>query len=156
MTMWVCIGVVTFVLVIVLTMSGRSRQHYPSSDASTSSGKIYYTADEGKTFEVGPWTLVPPYEKNGKTFVRMHKFQDVKGIKIGYLEKYADETHKMLMAEEEGRPREIKMDELGFSGRVVKRPGDENWIPRTSEEGKAIVEVMTSDGRGRANPVFPK
>lgn len=153
-TIGVSVGAVLIVGILVLVVSGRSRQRPPSSE--TSGANCYYTADEGKTFEVGPWTLVPPYEKDGKTFVRMYKFLDGKTEKIGYLEKYTDQACAVLMAEEEGQAREMKMSELGFNGRVVKRPGEETWVDRTSEEGKAITEVMTSEGRGRAKPVFPK
>jgi len=148
------IGAVVVLVLLVVVMTKRSPERYPSS--VTSGSNCYYTADEGATYEVGSWALVPPYEKDGKTFVRMYKFQDGKNVKIGYFEKFTDEARAVLMAEEEGAARTAKVGDLGHGVRLVKRPGDETWVVRNTEEGKAIAEVMTSEGRGRAQPVFPK
>ena len=148
------VGVVLVVVLLIVVMKKNTPQRYESSNVS--SNKSYYTADEGKTDEAGPWDLVPPYEKDGKTFVRMYKFQDGKDVKIGYFEKYTDEARAVLMAEEEGRVRMVKIGQLGYGVRLVKRPGDETWVFRNTDEGQAIAEVMTSEGRGRAQPVFPK
>ena len=148
------IAAVLVLVLLIIVMTRRPPKQYPSS--VTSGSNCYYTADEGKTYDVGPWSWVPPYEKNGKTFVRMYKFQDGNNIKIGYFEKFTDEAHATLMAVEEGPARMAKMSDLSNAGRLVKKPGDTTWTPRSSEEGKAITEVMTSEGRGRAQPIFPK
>ncbi|MCL2639345.1 MAG: hypothetical protein FWD53_00720 [Phycisphaerales bacterium] len=151
------VGIGTFVVLVLLVIVIARRpvpQRWESSE--TISSKCYYTADEGKTFEVGAWSVIPPYEKGGKTFVRMYRFQDGKNIKIGYFERYTEEALAALMAADEGPAREALISEFGNQSREVKRPGDENWVPRNSDEGKAIAEVMTSEGRGRAKLVFPK
>ena len=148
------VGALLLLILLIIIMNKRPPERYASSTSSGSN--CYYTADDGKTYEVGPWSLVPPYEKNGKTFVRMYKFQDGRNIKIGYFEKFTDEAHAALMALEEDQVRMVKMGDLGHAARLVKKPGDETWVPRNTEQGKAITEVMTSEGRGRAQPIFPK
>jgi len=142
------------VLLVIVIVRRPTPQHWESSKAT--SANCYYTADEGKTFEVAHWSRVPPYERGSKTFVRMYRFQDGKAVRVGYLEKYTEEAYAALMAEGEGAAREAMMNELGHEGLLVKRPGDTTWVERNSDAGKAIVEVMTSEGRGRAKLVLPK
>src|ERR1035437_6185858 len=53
----------------------------------------YYTADEGQTWVVDEWALAPPFEKDGKTWLRIWLFTfDGKTAVPGYLEKFSPEA----------------------------------------------------------------
>ena len=116
----------------------------------------YYTADEGQTYVPDVWALIPPFDRDGKTWVRLYLFTtDGKTPIMGYLEKYDPAVQAELLKMDEPRFQWARMNELGDRALLVKRPGDANWVAKESPEGAAIIAVSGPDGQP-AKPLLPE
>jgi hypothetical protein len=114
--------------------------------------KSYYTIDDGRTWFEDSSDKIVPFDKDGKEAVRAHLFRcGENGEKfVGYLEKL-DPRIKAQLDEfksnpaNKGRimPGQIEAEE---GGRLVKRPGDKNWMPDTSPNAARITTIKCRDG----------
>ena len=103
-------------------------------DGSSTSGKVYFSNDDGKTFFPAPTTMLPPFDKDGKPAYRAHVFECGGKRVTGYLSRYTPRALKALeeakAARGTGKPpanvRELAT--IGTTGLEVKRPGDATWV----------------------------
>jgi len=113
--------------------------------------KSYYSTDDGRTWFEDSSDKVVPFDKDGKEAVRAHLFKcPDSGPFVGYLEKL-DPRIKQRLDEfysnpsNKGRimPGQADQEE---GGRLVKRPGDKNWMPDTSPNASRITTIKCKDG----------
>ena len=112
--------------------------------------KSYYTDDDGKTWFEDDASKLVPFDKDGKEVVRAHIFKcGESGEKfIGYLEKLDPKVKQKLeeyMAAHKGRVLP-NQDEAEETGRLIKRPGDKNWLPDNNPVAVRITTVKCKDG----------
>ena len=114
--------------------------------------KSYYTTDDGKSYFEDPADKLVPFDKDGKEAVRAHVFQCGSGGQpfVGYLEKldpkvkaklddfFADPKNKGKMM-----PGQLEAEE---SGRLVKKPGGQRWVPEMSPAAPQVTTIKCKDG----------
>jgi hypothetical protein len=153
-TVGVCVGVVIVALAVRSGMSGG-----PSGGSKPSvSGNVYFSADDGKTVHPFSPYMVPPFEKDGKTWVRAYVFVcPGKGQQVAFLEKYSPRAVEQL-GKLSANPMEMKdtMDQLSVRGSLIKKPGDKEWMVRNTGDVKSdgVTEVRCGDG-SLAKEVLP-
>jgi hypothetical protein len=118
--------------------------------------QYYYTDDDGKTLFSATGELVAPFDHGGKQAVRAYVYECSGKRFVGYLERYNDETKKMLLAAadavrnakpgDQAPPVIAQAAGAARGGREVKRPGDAKWVPAMSGEGGKITTVQTPPG----------
>jgi hypothetical protein len=124
----VCAVVVLAICLIVAeVMAGRHK--YPADTP-----RSFYSDDDGKTFFVGGFDDVPPFDHDGKQAVRAYVFQCGKQQFVGYLERFVPKYHDAVLAHG------ITPEALRY-GRELKRPGDAKWIP----SGNLRIEEKIED-----------
>lgn len=114
--------------------------------------KSYYSDDDGRTWFEESADKLAPFDHGGKEAVRAHLFRcGESGEKfVGYLEKLHPEAKRRLdefnsNPSNKGRvmPGQAEMEE---GARLVKRPGDKNWMPDTSPNAARITTIRCKDG----------
>ena len=125
--------------------------------------KSYYTDDDGRTWFEDSADKLVPFDHGGKEAVRAHLFKcGENGEKfVGYLEKL-DPRAKARLDEfnsnpnNRGRvmPGQAEMEE---GARLVKRPGDKNWMLDTNPNAGRLTTIKCKDGSYaiRVVPDFP-
>lgn len=124
----------------------------------------WYTSDDGATYVADDIKLIPPFEKDGKTWVRavVFKCKDGKPF-VSHLERY---TPKAKAALEDSRAKAEKgemvspdFDQVQMTGLEVKKPGtpDNAWVNSMNYEKAAeITRVTCPDGTTEGlEPVMP-
>jgi hypothetical protein len=117
----------------------------PQPKGKYASGDVYFSADDGQSFKAFSPTLVPPFDAEGKTWVRAYVYDCGGKPAAKFLEKYSPEAQKRLAIYSEN-PQALAeaMEQLSNRGSLIKRPGDGNWIVRNpaSAESNAITNVV--------------
>jgi hypothetical protein len=150
-TISICVGLVIIGAIFVL----RSGNVLKPKPKSVSVGH-YYTADEGQTWEGDKFMLDPPFEKNGKTWIRVYVFTCGNGKPFaGYLEKYTPEALAQINGVEEAWMKTKTIDAMGNQGLLVKKLGSGDWVAKESVEGMDVIKVACPDGQP-AKAVFPE
>jgi len=141
------VGIGAFValcLLCVIVWWGRASRDETSQ---VDSGKIWLTADDGKTWFPEDGAKIPPVMINGKEAVRCHVYTN-DGGKTKYV-LYLERTQPAVKKRIESRPKIL--DPMAQVGAVeVKRPGDTAWMPRT-----APGSFQITDPKPGAQPVYP-
>jgi hypothetical protein len=115
--------------------------------------KIYFTADDGRTWFVDDSDKVPPFDHGGAPAVRCFVFKSSSSAPfVGYLQEFTPAMHDQLtgVAGAHGMP-------LDPSGEIlVKKPGEKKWVPSYSPQGVKIMDVHAPDGSAeKPQPVYP-
>ena len=141
-TIGVCIALVLVggYFVVRGTRGTSSMPHYPNWGN-------YYTADDGQTWIADTWTQVAPFDRDGKTYVRVWVFKCGDKVYAGYLEKFTPEAQADILSQEEERLKIVRIQELGDHALLVKRPGEANWVAKDSTEGELITRVVCPDNQ---------
>ena len=143
-------GVIVLILVFIVWQF-RGNRPPPLPPA----GQDYFTTDDGHSWFVDSGDKVLPYDHDGATAVRCHVFKCSNGGTFaGYLETYTQELHDQLTGIEKisGQHQPVSRS----SDTLVKRPGDKNWVPSYSPEGRAIIDVRCPNGQmDKPQPVSP-
>ena len=113
--------------------------------------KSYYTTDDGRSWFEDASDRIVPFDKDGKEAVRAHLFKCSGGDPfVGYLEKLdprikqkVDEFYANPSNKGRVMPGQADQEE---GGRLVKRPGDKNWMPDTSPNASRIITIKCKDG----------
>jgi len=114
--------------------------------------KSYYTNDDGKTWFEETSDKIVPFDKDGEEAVRAHLFRcGENGEKfVGYLEKLDPKVKSRVdefQANPSNRGRVMPgQAEVEDNGRLVKRPGDKNWIPENNPMAARITTIKCKDG----------
>jgi hypothetical protein len=113
--------------------------------------KSYYSNDDGKTFFEDTSDKIVPYEKDGKEVVKAHVFVCPGGQPfVGYLEKLDPKVKAKLDefyndSKNKGKFM-LGQTEVEDGGRLVKRPGDKNWILDTNANASRVITIRCKDG----------
>ena len=111
-----------------------------SSGALPSGIKFWFATEDGKEFYADDALLVPPFEKNGKTFYRAAVVKCPSGQPfVNYIEMYPPE----IKAQMEALKKKVDnpLPEFNHFGpaTLVKKPGAANkWVPTESQDPKAV------------------
>jgi hypothetical protein len=113
--------------------------------------KSYYTNDDGKTWFEDSSDKIVPFDKDGKEAVRAHLFSCSGSPPfVGYLEKLDPRVKQRLddfhaNPSNKGRimPGQAEAED---TGRLVKRPGDKQWLPDTNPNAARITTIKCKDG----------
>jgi hypothetical protein len=118
--------------------------------------EYYYTVDDGNTLFTATGESLPPFDHGGKQAVRAYVFECSGQRFVGYLERYNDETRKLLIQAEQAvknaKPGDhappVIAQAAGAArfGREVKRPGEAKWVPAGSAEGAKVTTVQAPPG----------
>lgn len=113
--------------------------------------KSYYTIDDGQTWFEDTSDKIVPFTKDGKEAVRAHLFQCSGGPPfVGYVEKLDPRVKQRLdefMANPNNKGRVMPgQAEAEDTGRLVKRPGDKQWLPDTHPMAARITTIKCKDG----------
>jgi hypothetical protein len=145
------IGVVIVLILVFIVWQFRGNRPPPPPPP----GQDYFTADDGHSWFSDTGDKILPYEHNGAMAVRCHVFKCASGAPFaGYLETYTQILHDQLTGitkvDSQHQPVSRSSDTL------VKRPGDKNWVPSYSPEGRTITDVRCPNGQSdRPQPVSP-
>lgn len=122
----VAIGLI--VIALGLTFYQRASRHQDWTPPQ----QVFFTVDDGKSWFVGDYKKVPPFEHDGKQAYRVFVFRCHDKEFAGYLERFTPEAQKVLLEvrskplSKTGAPDSAAMDAM-TRGREVKRPGDQKW-----------------------------
>ena len=113
--------------------------------------KSYFSNDDGKSWFEDSSDKLVPFDKDGKEAVRAHLFQCSGGPPfVGYLEKLDPRVKARLdafLADPKNRGRVMPgQAEAEDTGRLVKRPGDKQWVPDTNPMAARITTIKCKDG----------
>jgi hypothetical protein len=128
--------------------------------------EYYFTTDDGQTLFAESAERVPPFDRGGKQAVRAYVFKCSGKQFVGYLERYTEETRRLMMQADEAvknaRPGErpppiiAQAASAARAGREVKRPGDASWVLAYSSEGTKVTGMQCPPGQsGEPEPVAP-
>ena len=148
---WAAAGALVLISVGVL-----ARTYWPERKADTS--RVWYTDDDGQTWFADSGTLLPPFERNGKTVVVAEVYSYAGGGKkfCAYLAKFKPEAKKQLEdsqaeAKRAGKPPEaaaVYRDPRFMSAAMlVKKPGPGNeWVPQDDPKAIDVLTIKSPDG----------
>jgi hypothetical protein len=136
------IAIIVLALAVIVWELSPSRGPKPGD-------QLYFSDDDGQTFYADAMSNLPPYQHDGKDAVMACVYEAGGQKFIGYLKKYTPE----LIAEINDPTADADIP----SGSLVKRPGDANWVPQKSTQGRDIVtNIKLPPGvTGPAVPVAP-
>lgn len=110
---------------------------------STTIARVYFSADDGKTFFADDSTKIPPFEHQGKQAVQAHVFRcGEEAPFVAYLARYSEKTRgeiTALAAKKSDPQASQQMSELMSRGLEVKKPNDAQWIAANSTEAGPIM-----------------
>jgi hypothetical protein len=126
----------------------------------------FYSDDDGHTWFTDSGSLLPPFDRNGKTVVQAYVYECNGKQFVGYLERLTPRaiklTHDLEEAIKNARPGDPPPPNLGEMqtarrwGLEVKKPGDKDWVSANSSEGIRVEVVKCPDGNiGTPDRVYP-
>ncbi len=119
----------------------------------------FFSDDDGKTWFVDDGTKIAPFDHDGKEAVLVKVFEDKDGKQfVGYLMKFTDEAKKKIVQGQQTRQIRTGLSAeqaKPFSGLMVKRPGDADWVSDIDPKGLEIKKVRAPDGSMDFLPVRP-
>jgi hypothetical protein len=128
--------------------------------------RVFYTADEGKTYFSDFEGKLPPFDVPNGTAVRAHVFNGGSGPFVGYLERFSPEARSIITRVSEAAktakpgdkppPELARVADAQRNGRQVKRPKDTTWVSINSAAGQAIKRVMAPGNTEPAKELQPE
>lgn len=122
--------------------------------------EVYYTTDAGTTWFADDVNLIPPFDKNGKTAVRVFLYKcggDGKPF-AGYLGRYSPEAAaKLAELTRAASTDQAAITELRMNGLEYAALGSDKWFHHSSEKAEKIINnIRCPDGRiDDLEPVSP-
>src|SRR5688572_29373670 len=113
--------------------------------------QVFYTTDDGKTWFADDSRKVYPFDRNGQQAYRAYVFKCGPNGKpfTAYVEQLDEATRAKvaeLNAQATTRPAQEQIDGVIQNGRLVKRPGEGEWVDAQSEAGDAVTSPTCPDG----------
>jgi hypothetical protein len=155
------IGIVSSVVVIVACILSLAWwQSTRQAQMARAVERVYYTTDDGKTLFVDAVGKACPFDHEGEQAYRAYVFRCGNTGKLftAYVEQL-DEGARARVAELSATTQPARRDEIERviqEGRLVRRPGETEWVKAQSEQGEAITAPTCADGEVKnLQPVFP-
>lgn len=154
-------GITAAIIVIALIFIG---VQLFSSNRPPIPTKAWYTADDGETYKAFERDLIPPFEREGKTWVGAVVFRCKKGKPfVSYVQRYTPKAKAALEAANEtmdkGEIPSPDIDQIREMGLEIKKPGapESDWVSQMNyEKAAAITRVQCPDGTIEGiEPVVP-
>jgi hypothetical protein len=113
----------------------------------------FFTDDDGKTWFADDGTKVAPFDHDGKPAVlaKVYETKDGKQF-VGYLMKLTDEARAKVIQAHTGP---VATKGVAYSGLLIKRPGDTEWVPAEDPRAKDLRTFTAPDGSRDYLPVRP-
>ena len=99
----------------------------------------FFSTDDGQTWYVDEMTNNPPYQHDGQEAVLAHIYDCGGKDFCLFLEKL---TPDMKATMEDPNHGDVNID----AGSLVKKPGDKDWVGKTTKDGRAIMQLKCPDG----------
>jgi hypothetical protein len=119
----------------------------------------FFTDDDGKTWFADDGTKVAPFDHDGKQAVLAKVYETQNGKQfVGYLMKFTEEARaKVLQTQITHQAHSGPAAEKGvaYSGLLIKRPGDMQWVPAEDPHAKDLRKFAAPDGSTDYLPVRP-
>jgi hypothetical protein len=134
---------ILFLFAITMTLWSRANSH----PRIILSNQAYYSADDGKTWFLDSVTKPTPFQlSDGRQAVLAHVFSwnGRDNLFIGYLERDDGGDGRVKPAAQAGAS--FSPGQLG--SRMIKRPGDKEWVQMIGSQGMKIMNIRGSDGTG--------
>jgi len=157
----ITIGATCALIVLALVMVAMQMRGGRSTAAeAVTSGKSFYSTDDGKTWFVDESTRIPPFMKDGKEAVRAHVYRTKDGTEfVGFLERYSPAGKKMLdaAAARQSDPLMVTDNSLAAAEATEwKKPGETKWVSANDPRVGTVTTVVSPKGAGdTVQPVTP-
>ncbi len=144
-------GVTAAIIVIALVLIV---MQFVGSDAPKIPKSAWFSADNGATYVADDINLIPPFQKDGKTYVRAVVFKCGGGAPfVSHLERYTDKAKAQIeKARQEtgaGKPPPMALQEAQYTGLEVKKTGapDSAWVSaREYQKMAEVTNIKCPDG----------
>ncbi|MDB5326250.1 MAG: hypothetical protein JWM57_1819 [Phycisphaerales bacterium] len=146
------------VTIAIIVLAGAFIAFDVARPRPTAAGQeLYFTTDDGQTTFADAADKLPPYEASGKTAVRAYVYACEGGKPfVAYLERYTPETVAALQKRDAPGVGPVDREFLVAEGTEVKKPGDANWVKRSSDTGaKIVLDLKCPDGNGKPTLRLP-
>jgi hypothetical protein len=114
---------------------------YQTHHSVSSTGTLFYSDDDGRTWFVDDASKVPPFEHRGKQAVRAFVFRCKDGVPfVDYLSRYSDAAKAKIAAMAAAFPKYVVVPGVDVP-MESKKPGDSTWVaedPTKPEYGQYI------------------
>jgi hypothetical protein len=143
--------VIITVIVIVIALIFIWYQIKGPSIPEAAPQMAYYTTDDGKTYFAEDQMKDTPFDHNGQKAVRawLYTCGDSKDKKLLYLEQYTPMFQKQLAdAKAKNQPMDpMIIAEQGDAIYEVRKPGQKNWILKSSAAGQKMITPPCPPGK---------
>jgi len=155
---------ITFAVIAAVILVAIAYAYVGSSDSTNASDpKLFYSADDGKTWFKDSAYLPAPFDRDGAQVVCAKIFTDGSHERVCYLQRFkapaqARLTEELKNAQQAGRPASSAFVAAGIgpTSIEVKAPGTERWIPINSIDQMAkVIRQFQTAPNGRLTPVEP-
>lgn len=117
--------------------------------ANAGDTQLFFTTDDGATRFADDASKLPPFDVNGKQAVRAYVYACDSGKPfVAYLERFTPETLAALSTQEAKEHGLVNREFILAEGAEIKRPGDKDWVKRSSDAAEKILDLKCPAGDG--------
>jgi hypothetical protein len=149
------VGVLVVLALLMAFLTMRSSGH--SGFSGNAKPKLYYTVDDGKTWFEDDADLLPPYQHDGKTAVRVMLYKCGEGGQpfVGYLMRIESGAHKSAEAAKAQGRSDLDVEAVWQNSVEVKKPGDSKWVSVRDRTAEGIMIQKCPDKKTSPTMVVP-
>lgn len=117
----------------------------PSSSGAPEGAKAWYATEDGQNLYADDALLVPPFQKDGKTFYRAHVFKCPGGQPfVAYIEMFPPDIKQQMeqIKAKDDQPL-VSFHHFKDAG-LVKKPGQGRWLPYNTQNQQELAARLTA------------
>jgi hypothetical protein len=146
------VGVLVLIALVVIIMNMTGGPARPS--AASGKPKLFYTADDGKTYFPDDADKIPGFDHGGKPAYRAQVYQcGTSAPFVGYMQRIEEGARKSAEDARAQGKRAVEVEAIMADKIEVKKPGDARWVP--AGKGERVMLVTCPDGKTMASIVLP-
>jgi hypothetical protein len=144
---FVIVAVLVVIAIVVSVMTLTSGPKKPSKSEGSSTPKLFYTVDDGKTWFEDDAAQLPPFDHGGKPAYRVQVYKcGADGSPfVAYMQRIEEGARKAAEAAKAAGKRQAEIEELWINKVEVKKPGETKWVPTKGAE--KIMTVTCPEGK---------